>query len=170
MTAGQLAGRVVGRTGSTSGANKVSSGSGCGFGRRNSGCCGRSKTLTTRSAGRGRPINSGRWRLCRGSSGVESAAALAREADVPESAVRALVTKGYAAYTHIDVPPPPLPSFAGACPPRRSPPCRPPRRAALGSFRVACGAPDSPLLLPLLCRDFASWAGACWCWCRRARS
>lgn len=40
---------------------------------------------------------------------VDSAAALAREADVPESAVRALVTKGYATYAEIEAPPPALP-------------------------------------------------------------
>ena len=42
---------------------------------------------------------------------VESAAALSREADVPESAVRALVKKGYAAYVQVDAPPPALPSY-----------------------------------------------------------
>ncbi|MBA2667490.1 MAG: primosomal protein N' [Trueperaceae bacterium] len=38
---------------------------------------------------------------------VASGAELARDADVPESAVRALVTKGYAAYEDVEVPPPP---------------------------------------------------------------
>ena len=42
---------------------------------------------------------------------IESAAALSREADVPESAVRALVKKGYAAYAQVDAPPPALPSY-----------------------------------------------------------
>ena len=43
----------------------------------------------------------------------ESAAALGRDADVPESAVRSLITKGYAAYEVIEAPPPPLPAFDG---------------------------------------------------------
>ena len=47
------------------------------------------------------------WRL----EHAESAAALSRDADVPESAVRALVKKGYAAYAHVDAPPPALPSY-----------------------------------------------------------
>lgn len=38
----------------------------------------------------------------------ESAAALARAAGVPDSAARALVTKGYAAYAEVPAPPPPL--------------------------------------------------------------
>ena len=42
---------------------------------------------------------------------MESAAVLSREAEVPESAVRALIKKGYAAYTQIDAPPPALPSY-----------------------------------------------------------
>ncbi len=40
---------------------------------------------------------------------ADSAAALARDADVPESAVRALVAKGYVAYREVDAPPPGLP-------------------------------------------------------------
>lgn len=40
---------------------------------------------------------------------ADSAMALAREADVPESAVRALVTKGYAEYRDVPAPPAPLP-------------------------------------------------------------
>lgn len=40
---------------------------------------------------------------------AESAAALARDADAPESAVRALVKKGYAGYQTVPAPPPPLP-------------------------------------------------------------
>lgn len=38
-----------------------------------------------------------------------SAAGLARAAEVPESAVRALVSKGYADYREVEAPPPPLP-------------------------------------------------------------
>jgi primosomal protein N' (replication factor Y) len=41
--------------------------------------------------------------------GSDSAAALAREAEVPVSAVRALVTKGYAGYRDVEAPPPALP-------------------------------------------------------------
>ncbi len=44
---------------------------------------------------------------------AQSAAALSREADVPESAVRALVKKGYAGYAQRDAPPPALPSYLG---------------------------------------------------------
>ncbi|MEJ2667141.1 MAG: primosomal protein N' [Deinococcales bacterium] len=40
---------------------------------------------------------------------ADSAAALARDAGVPESAVRALVEKGYAEYREVDAPPPALP-------------------------------------------------------------
>ena len=51
---------------------------------------------------------------------VETGAELAREAEVPESAVRLLVAKGYASYQEVEAPPPPLPSFAGEplCAPR----------------------------------------------------
>ena len=42
---------------------------------------------------------------------AESAAALSRDAEVPESAVRALVKKGYAAYALVDAPLPALPSY-----------------------------------------------------------
>ncbi len=45
------------------------------------------------------------WQL----EGADSAAALARDADVPESAVRALVAKGYVAYREVEAPPPGLP-------------------------------------------------------------
>ncbi len=40
-----------------------------------------------------------------------SAAALSREADVPESAVRSLINKGYASYEMVEAPPPALPHF-----------------------------------------------------------
>lgn len=40
---------------------------------------------------------------------ADSAAALARDAGVPDSAVRALVTRGYAGYDEVDVEPPDLP-------------------------------------------------------------
>ena len=43
----------------------------------------------------------------------ESAAALSREAGVPESAVRSLLAKGYAAYVQINAPPPALPCYDG---------------------------------------------------------
>ncbi|WMT56744.1 replication restart helicase PriA [Truepera radiovictrix] len=45
---------------------------------------------------------------------AESAAALARDADAPESAVRALVKKGYAGYRALPAPPPPLPYAVAA--------------------------------------------------------
>lgn len=60
---------------------------------------------------------------------ADSAAALARDADVPESAVRALVSKGYAAYEERPAPPPPLPGYpAGA--PLPAPLADPPEGAA----------------------------------------
>lgn len=43
---------------------------------------------------------------------VASGAELAREAEVPDSAVRALVAKGYAEYREVPAPPPTLPSFS----------------------------------------------------------
>ncbi len=54
---------------------------------------------------------------------VDSAAELARDADVPESAVRALVSKGYAAYREVEAPPPTLPRPSLDAPP---PPPAPP--------------------------------------------
>jgi primosomal protein N' (replication factor Y) len=42
---------------------------------------------------------------------VESGAELARQADVPESAVRALIKKGYVVYEEITAPPPALPTY-----------------------------------------------------------
>ena len=42
---------------------------------------------------------------------VESGAELARQADVPESAVRALIKKGYVVYEEIVAPPPALPTY-----------------------------------------------------------
>jgi primosomal protein N' (replication factor Y) len=42
---------------------------------------------------------------------AESAAELSREAEVPESAVRALIRKGYAAYEEVEAPPPALPHY-----------------------------------------------------------
>ncbi len=42
---------------------------------------------------------------------TESGAELARQADVPESAVRALIKKGYVVYEDIIAPPPPLPTY-----------------------------------------------------------
>lgn len=39
---------------------------------------------------------------------VDSAAALAREAEVPQSAVSTIISKGYAAYAEVPAPPPPL--------------------------------------------------------------
>lgn len=82
---------------------------------------------------------------------AESAAALAREAEVPESAVRALVTKGYAAYAYIDAPPPSLPSYEGGVPPNPPPVPLPdgPRLGISGGLRWSRLA----ALLPLLCRD-----------------
>ncbi len=47
------------------------------------------------------------WRF----ESFESAAALARDAEVPESAVRRLVAKGYAEYALVPAPPPALPCF-----------------------------------------------------------
>ena len=47
---------------------------------------------------------------------VESAAELSREAGVPESAVRSLIKKGYAAYADIPAPPPALAYFEGRAP------------------------------------------------------
>ena len=43
---------------------------------------------------------------------AESGAALARAADVPESAVRALIAKGYAAYRDVPIPPPTVDTVA----------------------------------------------------------
>ena len=54
---------------------------------------------------------------------VDSAAELARDAEVPESAVRALVSKGYAAYREVEAPPPTLPRPSLDAPP---PPPAPP--------------------------------------------
>ncbi len=52
-----------------------------------------------------------------------SAAELARDAEVPESAVRALVSKGYATYREVEAPPPPLPRpVPEASPPSPAPP------------------------------------------------
>src|SRR5690606_34423435 len=42
----------------------------------------------------------------------DSGAALAREAEVPESAVRTLISRGYAGYQEVEAPPPPLPGPA----------------------------------------------------------
>lgn len=42
---------------------------------------------------------------------IESGAELARQADVPESAVRALIKKGYVVYDEITAPPPALPTY-----------------------------------------------------------
>lgn len=42
---------------------------------------------------------------------IESGAELARQADVPESAVRALIKKGYVVYEEIVAPPPALPTY-----------------------------------------------------------
>jgi len=54
---------------------------------------------------------------------ADSAAALARDADVPESAVRALVAKGYAEYRDVAAPAPTLPGPpADALPPPAPPP------------------------------------------------
>ncbi len=44
---------------------------------------------------------------------VASAASFARDHDLPESAVRALVKKGYAAYEEVPAPPPSLPGYLG---------------------------------------------------------
>ncbi len=44
---------------------------------------------------------------------IESGAELARQADVPESAVRALIKKGYVVYEEIVAPPPTLPTYDG---------------------------------------------------------
>ena len=87
---------------------------------------------------------------------ADSAAALARDADVPESAVRALVEKGYAAYVEVEAPLPPLPG-----PPLLDDRLEdPPPGAAVtgGDGYVAGGSRRARLsaLLPTLASDLAA--------------
>lgn len=56
------------------------------------------------------------WEVLTGRGEVESGAQLARLADVPESAVRALVRKGFAHYRELPSPEPPAPPDAAAAP------------------------------------------------------
>jgi len=70
---------------------------------------------------------------------ADSAAALARDADVPESAVRALIAKGYAEYRDVPAPPPSLPGPqpGAAAPPAVAPGRVPPEGdgAVVGGLR-----------------------------------
>lgn len=91
---------------------------------------------------------------------AESAAALARDADVPESAVRSLVAKGYASYEEVEAPVPPLPA-----PPLRDdrledPP--PGASAPSGGGYVAGGSRRARLsaLVPALAADLAAGRSA----------
>ena len=69
---------------------------------------------------------------------VESAAALAREVDVPQSAVSSIITKGYAAYA--DVPAPPMPLAPPPPSPIELPHVREDRMAPAGDGAVVGGS------------------------------
>jgi primosomal protein N' (replication factor Y) (superfamily II helicase) len=62
---------------------------------------------------------------------IESGAELARQADVPESAVRALIKKGYVVYEDIVAPLPPLPTYESRGEKSPFPPFSPPPFLAL---------------------------------------
>lgn len=82
----------------------------------------------------------------------DSAAALARAAEVPENAVRALVKKGYAAYREVAAPPPPLTVVQAAAPPETVPLPTPPD-APFVSVAGGTRAARVLSLVPLLKRD-----------------
>jgi primosomal protein N' (replication factor Y) len=88
---------------------------------------------------------------------VASAAELAREAEVPDSAVRALIAKGYAAYREIEAPAPALPLPPPALPALRPAALELPRTSSLalsgGSRRERLA-----VVLPLLREDLRSGA------------
>ena len=89
----------------------------------------------------------------------DSAAALARDAEVPESAARRLVTKGYAEYAFIDAPLPALPCFEPTALPD------PPRGLGLNALEplsISGGARRDRLaaLLPLLQADVRAGGSA----------
>ena len=86
---------------------------------------------------------------------VESGAALAREAEVPESAVRSIIAKGYAAYEEVEARPAPLPQ-----PPLDSerlpdPPSGASAPEGNGAVVGGLRAPRLSALVPLLERDLA---------------
>lgn len=81
----------------------------------------------------------------------ESAAQLARDADVPAGAVRTLVTRGYAGYEELPAPPPPLPAPPVAegrlpPPPADSPPVPAGDGALVGGTRLQRLAALAPLV------------------------
>jgi primosomal protein N' (replication factor Y) len=89
---------------------------------------------------------------------ADSAAALARDADVPEGAVRALVKKGYAGYRELPAPPPPLPYAVAAEVPQRSAPLGAKTLPPCPVVSVSGGSREARLqhLVPQLQADLAS--------------
>ncbi len=84
---------------------------------------------------------------------ADSAAELARDSEVPESAVRSLVSKGYAAYEEVELPPRPLPA-----PPLEEGPLEDPEPGCVapsGDGYVAGGSRRARLaaLVPVLAAD-----------------